>query len=1449
MSSVTRQENLFAAESWKVAYKAYQNISYQAYDYDTIRAALVEYVKINFPENFNDYIESSEFIAIIELLAYLSQSLAFRMDINTRENFLETAERRDSVFKLARMLGYTPNRNYTASGLVKVVSVKTSEPLTDSQGTDLNNLEIFWDDANNPQSYEQFISILNSAMSNVNRFTSPIKTGRVGDILTELYQLNTPISAPIAYQYSATIAGDTKPFNIVNPDFVDNGAIFERQPNPASLFNMMYRNDGNGLASKDTGFFLAFHQGNMTYQDFNFTTAVASRTQDIQVININETDTYLQEITGSGLVKAQWVRVPNVVGQTLNYNSISKDTKNLYSIDNLDNSGIQLKFADGNFGNIPYGIYRLWYRPSDPSRYVIQPQQMSNLTITVPYVSKNGNSYNLTLKFSLQRSVNNSLPAETLQAIKERAPQIYYTQDRMVNGQDYNVFPMTLNSNIRKMKAINRTHAGHSRYIDINDPTGTYHDVDTFARDGFVYVEQRNISDRVILNDNTSALDVVTATLPNLLKDQRLNNFVYYGMRNTTSELKPDTYDLTQVGGVPANYMWNCLPFEGRSQTGFITETFSTGDPVIMSLNPTDPSQIGKNRMFQENNFIRWDNPNDPTENIWTRVVEVQNNGELVSGLNTSTGPFTLAAEVPQGWKATDSVVTIRKTFTANEATSIRNAIDNRTTFGIGYDSNPPNQDGQISDQWYVIEQPCKTCAWQPRSVDQSASWLIYMEYVPVDRFSYSYVITARGQDYVVQSQQELKFYNIKNVKVVDSYNKEGEDEIIFTTVNTKAGITETNQWQIFGATSSSGYWINQTTGYLANPGGFNPQIPLLTRSVKWYDLSVFWKSNFGLYYSDPANSVAGQSNLNVISNILHYTGPATGEALNYVADATIQLATYFDNGTNRTTNQNVVITPNSGMITSLPAFIDIPFDGTTFGGNIISLSSGNTPTITYKQFNDEGTELFIYHGGLGGAYSFGTAGVTDNPQASGIDGRLSLREGNFETQTGVIRYSRLSENIYHASTDASSFHSDKIVVNYDMNKDHLDVPIEWTVTDVFKYPDGYTDPSKVSVAPKDSDGDGVPDRPLQFHEYVDDSSLVLFEYYKDFDGYTYERPYSGVVWDLRNETNGVRFNPSTVSISPASYSNYRRAEDLNWLLLKDFSMVKLQANPPVAGIRTWPGDGLENDYGIFGTIIVSVQDEWTDTDANITYPADSTYVLTPLSSNLNKVRAIETSEFFVRTGRGKTQDTSSPDPEDSVMRWNHVAPNDVRIDPSISNVVEMCILTENYYNNIVSWSNNPTGDFPAEPTSAQLSVNFASLNQYKAASDTITYRSAKFIKLFGPSASKELQAVFRIVKLSNQYSDNELRSRVLTAIKQYFDPQNWEFGETFFFTELSTYIHQQLGSAIGSIVILPKNTSGTFGELFEVKAMSNELFISTATVNDIEIINQIDSQTLRADR
>ena len=111
VSQQQRQKQLFAAEDWQVIYQAFTQVNFNAYDFPTIRTAMVEYIRLNYPEDFNDWTESSEFVAIIDLLAYLGQSLAFRMDLNTRENFLDTAQRRDSIFRLARMLNYQPQRS------------------------------------------------------------------------------------------------------------------------------------------------------------------------------------------------------------------------------------------------------------------------------------------------------------------------------------------------------------------------------------------------------------------------------------------------------------------------------------------------------------------------------------------------------------------------------------------------------------------------------------------------------------------------------------------------------------------------------------------------------------------------------------------------------------------------------------------------------------------------------------------------------------------------------------------------------------------------------------------------------------------------------------------------------------------------------------------------------------------------------------------------------------------------------------------------------------------------------------------------------------------------------------------------------------------------------------------------------------------------------------------
>lgn len=1380
--TVARQQNLFAAEDWKIAYKVYNNVDFQAYDFDTMRLAMVEYIKTNFPENFNDYIESSEFIAIIELLAFLSQSLAFRIDVNTRENFLETAERRDSVFKLARMLGYNPKRNVPASGLMKVVSIKTTEPITDSLGAQLSNRIIYWDDENNNQSYEQFITILNAAMSRSNRFTTPIKSGTVGGVNTELYQLNTPAGSPIAYNFSLRINGGEKPFNVCNPDFEDNGYFYERHPDPTNLFNLIYRNDTKGLNSIDTGFFLFFRQGILNFENFNYTVPVENRIQNVDAANINESDVYLQEIDTLGAVVNKWSKVPNTVGQTLNYNSIDLKTKNLYSVENNSSNGLRLRYPDGNFGNIPTGLFRLWYRVSDPTRYSIQPQNARNVVISIPYTNSDNEKHTISITCALQYTVNNSLPAESIAAIKERAPQTFYTQNRMISAQDYNVFPQSQSSNILKLKATNRTHAGHSRYIDINDPTGTYQNIDTFADDAFLYVDDDNISSTIVVNNNVTPLEVVTSLIPNKLKSQPINNFVYYGLRNIWSDSTLNGVTNIFKFSATDNVVWNSLPISYESKTGYITEQFSTGASSVL-VNVV----AGKTTNLKQNNFIKWANPDNLGEYKWARIVSVENAGQLSSGLATSQGPWVLSEEIISGWRATDVVVSLRKTFTATETTLIQQQIKDRNSFGLGYDL--------IADAWYIIPGDTLTNAVKTGNfgLDENQrgpnSWLVLMEYSPIDQFSYQYNITTRGQDYIIQSKDNLRFYNISDVKILGSNNKSQRDYITFSTVNTQSSQTETFGW------TGNGF-LNNVTGTAHAPFGLSVNLPLKTRDTSWKDIEAEWISNFGIFGID-GNTLEEHVLVN-----------------RYVTETSIALNTYFRTGA-LTTESNLVVAANTGLINLLPAKITIPFSNTTFGENIVDDSG--TPYIAYRQKitnGADGSEVVFKAEAGQTPVSYGIAGtVLDTSE----EGRLFLLDYDINSQRGNIEYRSLQNHDLHYSADRTgAFSQDKLAITYLINKDKLEQPIQWQISSVFKEADGYTDPRKVRVAPIDSDNDLVPDRPLQFAEYVGEKDLILMEYYADFDGFIYDRPIEGVILDFRKEPELV-ISGSGGTVSPSRYKDEYMLSQVDWIITKNDAVANQFANISAAN----------------GIVIHSVD-------------SGKTFQVMPLSTNTSQYIVAETEDYFVRSGRGKNQNTLITSNSDGIVRWQHAAPSGVRIDPSISNIIDMTVLTQSYNDAVNKWKSTQAGEFPREPTTDQLNLEFSDINTYKAASDTMIFRSSKFKLLFGNAADPTYQAKFRVVKLSDQISDNELKSRIVSTINNYFDVNNWEFGEIFYFTELSTYIHQQLGSAIGSIVILPKNVTGKFGELFQVKAESNELFISTATVNDIEIISRLDSQTLK---
>jgi hypothetical protein len=139
-------------------------------------------------------------------------------------------------------------------------------------------------------------------------------------------------------------------------------------------------------------------------------------------------------------------------------------------------------------------------------------------------------------------------------------------------------------------------------------------------------------------------------------------------------------------------------------------------------------------------------------------------------------------------------------------------------------------------------------------------------------------------------------------------------------------------------------------------------------------------------------------------------------------------------------------------------------------------------------------------------------------------------------------------------------------------------------------------------------------------------------------------------------------------------------------------------------------------------------------------------------------------------------------------------------------------------------------------------------INLIKSISDEVIYHPVKYKILFGDKADVKFQAVFKIVKNSNEVvNDDDVKVRVIQAINEYFALENWDFGDTFYFSELSTYVMTQLAPDIVTFIMVPDQSSQSFGSLYEIKSESDEIFISGATVFDVEIIDAVTASKLKA--
>jgi hypothetical protein len=780
MTTSSRQNNLILNEDWTRIYQTFRNADFKSYDFENIRRVMIEYIRENYPEDFNDYIESSEYMALIDAIAFMGQSISFRIDLASRENFIELAERKESVLRLARMLSYNAKRNIPAEGLLKFDTISTTENLLDSNGRNLAQQTIVWNDATNPNWNEQFLIILNSAMADNTEFGRSQGSSVIQGINTDQYRFRSSNTDVPIFSYGKSVAGRRMLFEIASTTFKGAERIYEESPFPGNQLGFIYRNDSRGPASANTGFFFLFKQGSLEVADFEIAIPSSNETVSIDAEGINNTDIWLYSLDANAIQTNQWVAVPSITGNNIAYNSIINGDRNIYAVVTRENDKIDLLFADGTYGNLPQGSFRIYYRVSNGLSYSISPAEMRGITIEVPYLNKVGAAHTLTITMSLKSTVSSAAPSEDIDAIRINAPANYYVQNRMVTGEDYNLAPLTSSQDILKVKAINRTSSGVSRNFDIIDASGNYSSVEVFADDGLIYKSEVETALSFKFTSRIDILNFIRRSLEPVFETSDVYNFYLtkytkINFIDDTSKWVQITDDLNLSTGYFINTVDNTI-----LKTGIYTNNtlkYLTNDSLIKFVPP-------ENKAFKKGQIVDIDH-SDPEQSsyIWTKVVRIVGDGTNAGrgALSTGLGPVQFTDTVPDGSIASRILPKFVSNIPSNIETQIVNIVFSNQNFGLRYDIADTSWKIITSSNLNLVDDFSLGTTGDLSNNNLDSSWIVSFVKQP-DR----YAVTVRSMEYVFGSLNKNRFYFDVNQKIYDSRTgKTIRDQVKVLGINT----------------------------------------------------------------------------------------------------------------------------------------------------------------------------------------------------------------------------------------------------------------------------------------------------------------------------------------------------------------------------------------------------------------------------------------------------------------------------------------------------------------------------------------------------------------------------------------------------------------------------------------------------------------------------------------
>lgn len=1201
--------NTNSAESWEKIYEAFSQVNFTSFDFDTIKQSLIDYLRLYYPEVFNDLIESSELIALLEMFAYVAEQLAYRVDMVSHENFITTAQRKQSILRLAKLISYKATRNIPVRGLVKFTSVSTTERVIDARGTDLSGLVIGWNDPNNSNWKEQFLLVMNRVLST--RFGQPQKTFQVGDVVMDLYSLNANTSSFTngVFPFTASTGLDSYPMEIVSADLDENGP-YEREPDLNAAMSIVYSNDGIGDGSDYTGFLAYTKQGTLARIDYNILEQLPNRRLEFLPDNVNHTDVWVQKLNTDGTIAERWKQVETVNEQNLIFNN-DRTTRKKYEVDTLENDQIAVVFGDGDFTDAPVGLYRFWMRQSANRAIVIAKTKVVNETMQFTYVSSTGNTETCTLTFSLTSTLQNGAGSETIEHVRQSAPATYYAQNRMVNGQDYNTF-LLKDPTILRLNAVNRTFAGQPKYIDWNDASGSYENVKVFGDDLVMRYE-------LGLNSLTTSLSgqaLIDSIIEPLLQQAGVvSAMVHLSATNPVTEGVVSSPRRSFIEDNRANLFYS---------TGSLPVQLITGVSADGSLKEKTAMQALIDRHW-------YGEPLEYVEGtgsqIWARIPDPALNPKDDSRIYAATVPRTIdgVTKFPPG-----DIGSGLQPIAEQDYFALRY---NRTMVGIGQGTMTPLNAPQGS----------------PAGTDTTVeTWTIE--------------IGADGETYTVRS-------NLRGTFPSGTVGPFGSPEV-----------------------------------YDITPSGFNSP-------VQFFEIA---QASSVQKPFEPGDAF-----------IIDITGdgvPLGGSVM-----------TVRNTGTEFNA-QNVI---NLNGWWELIGYADLPHFS---GGQIV-----------------DGDEL-LFTQDAGGAYPkqyswlIFIRKIRQQPTNNVIGYEIHYRDVSLVVESPTTKFwFNEVDQLLDSETKKRVYDNIKVLrSNLDSMGDVLGQSQLYDVVGPVKDGDGVVDFHKLQIVPsdllqEDDSGNLEPDRLLQFETFSSDS----FEYF-------------------------LLSDPETILTGVAETT----------------------AAAAFAGV------------------------------------GDDAFVEPTLT--------------YGRRQRMPSTASSEVDPGLDFM-WQHFAPYTNIIDPSVTNIIDAYVLTQGYYDSVISYVRGITTTAPTPPTPLDLRNSYGYLLENKMLSDTVVLHPGKLRLLFGTLAEPQLRGKFKVVRAPGATLTNErVKEELLDVINTYFDVANWDFGETFYVTELIALMHQRLPTEIASVVLVPLYSTNSFGDLFTVECGFDEILQSAAQLTDIEVVEALTPTTIR---